>query len=390
MVIVFSFTRKGTELNRKVCTALSASGKECQGYAAVSYASGQIRPLPEKMHDYIESKWGKCTFLFIGACGIAVRYIAASVRDKFSDSPVIVADENGQYVIPLLSGHVGGAVSFAEELSELIGAVCVHTTATDVNQKFAVDVFARRNHLFISDRIAAKRITSAILEGEKVAFCVIPGFLKGGEGSVTVKGIIPGELCMVKTLEEMNGYRYGIAVWDAAVMEKDEKVLQRILGLPGNSWLVLIPQNIIAGIGCRRGISLECLENGLKAVFEKRYLSLECLKMISSIDRKKDERALLKLSEKYNVPYVTYTADELQKSGPVTLESEFVKRVTGVDNVCERAAMTACPDGILICPKKKKTAMTAALLAQKVELDFHRKRMTEENRNGEKYERKDR
>ena len=84
--------------------------------------------------------------------------IAPHVKDKFTDSPVLVMDEKGSYVIPLLSGHVGGAVELAKEIAEKINAQAVLTTATDVEQKFAVDVFAKSNGLVLTDRKKAKEI----------------------------------------------------------------------------------------------------------------------------------------------------------------------------------------------------------------------------------------
>lgn len=90
--------------------------------------------------------------VFVGACGIAVRAIAPWITDKLHDSPVLVMDEQGQYVIPLLSGHVGGANELAVRLAEELGAVPVITTATDLHGSFAVDLFAKRNDLWIHNR----------------------------------------------------------------------------------------------------------------------------------------------------------------------------------------------------------------------------------------------
>lgn len=81
--------------------------------------------------------------IFIGACGIAVRAIAPWIMDKLHDSPVLVADEMGKYVIPLLSGHVGGANELAVRLAGALGAIPVITTATDLHDSFAVDIFAK-------------------------------------------------------------------------------------------------------------------------------------------------------------------------------------------------------------------------------------------------------
>ncbi len=78
-------------------------------------------------------------------------------KDKFTDPPVIVLDEKGTFAIPLLSGHVGGGVTLAKVLAEYTGGRAVITTATDVQKKFAADVFAMENGLIITDREEAKK-----------------------------------------------------------------------------------------------------------------------------------------------------------------------------------------------------------------------------------------
>lgn len=135
---VISFTEKGAELAEKI----KRLSKEQQ--------------LPSEIHTYHGRKqvenlnaWTKEQFslrnaiIFIGACGIAVRTIAPFLKDKLTDSPVLVLDEAGNYVIPLLSGHVGGANEIALLLAELLGAVPVITTATDINNAFAIDVLQK-------------------------------------------------------------------------------------------------------------------------------------------------------------------------------------------------------------------------------------------------------
>ena len=135
-------------------------------------------------------------------------------------------------------------------------------------------------------------------------------------------------------------------------------------------FLLLRTRNIAAGIGCRKGVSEEVLEQGLKEVLKEYGLEMEQLCGLASIDLKKEETGLLQLSEKYKIPFVTYNADELMKIRSVSDSSDFVKKVTGVDNVCERAVRTYVPDGKLICPKYRKEKMTVALVEEPVRIRF--------------------
>lgn len=84
-------------------------------------------------------------FVFVGACGIAVRAVAPWVNHKSTDPAVLAVDERGIHVISLLSGHVGGANCLARELAQAIGGRPVITTATDLSGLFAVDEFAAGN-----------------------------------------------------------------------------------------------------------------------------------------------------------------------------------------------------------------------------------------------------
>lgn len=134
--------------------------------------------------------------------------------------------------------------------------------------------------------------------------------------------------------------------------------------------LLLYPINITAGVGCRKQISKELFEKGLNDVLEGYGLEPTQLKQIASIDLKKEEPAILAYAQKYKVPFATYPAEQLEKITEVSATSRFVKQVTGVDNVCERAARTADADGELLCPKCIREQMTVALTETEVTLQF--------------------
>lgn len=357
-VVIFSFTERGTKQNRYIYRKLKMQGYICEGYAPAKYVMGEeggVKQLPKKKEDLIRERWGKWAFLFIGAAGIAVRYIAPYVKDKFTDSAVVVADEAGQYVIPLLSGHVGGAAELADQIANLLGAVSVHTTATDVRKKFAADVFAKKNALYITDREATKRISAAVLDGELIGI-----YAQGDHAENAVKNskeMFSDEVCICNTIEEVMKYRYRVILADS-FPAIDENTL------------LLKPKNIIVGLGCRKGISEELLEKGLLEILKKNHLDMNQIEALVSIDLKKEEPAVVSLAEKYKVPFLTYSAEMLNEVEEVSSASSFVKKITGIDNVCERAAVTYCKKHCeyfeLIAGKSIETAMTAAIARRNI------------------------
>ena len=368
-IISLSFTGIGTELNRRLCEKLKKNfhlergANACTGYAPEKYAGEGILPLPSDKAALIGSGWGKSAYVFIGAAGIAVRYIAPWVKDKYTDSPVLVIDEKGQYVIPLLSGHVGGAAALADEVADMIGAVSVHTTATDVQGKFAVDVFARKNGLIITDREAVKKISAGLLNGEKAALYI-------EDSSVSITGTPPEEVVLCESLEETEQYSYQIMIAGSSEQPVQDRKNEVQKPEREGCTLVLLSRNIAAGIGCRKGIEEAALEKGFLEILAANGLDIRQVKSIASIDLKKNEQALLYLCEKYHIPFEIYTAEELSSVSGVTAASDFVKKITGVDNVCERAARLSCVSGSLIQGKCIREGMTAALVKCPLEIEF--------------------
>lgn len=347
-LIIFSFTENGSRQSAMLQKQFLAQGHDCESYAVARFAKQyQLEELPANLSQWIGGIWGQAAFLFIGAAGIAIRYISPWVRDKYTDSAVLSMDEEGRFVIPLLSGHVGGAVALARQIAAFAGAVPVITTATDVQGKFAVDVFAVQNQLHISDRELARLVSAALLEGREIGFY----------SQYPVRGNLPEGLRPCPSPTELEGYPVGIAITD-----EGSKVPEHIL------WLA--PQNLVIGIGCRRGLECHKLQLELEFMLRQSGLSQVQAAVFASIDLKKDEAGILELAEKYRVPFITYQAEELREITAVSSASEFVEKVTGVDNVCERAAKKYCPDGELLLPKQKMTGATFAVIRKNTIIHF--------------------
>lgn len=378
---VISFTVNGTRLNRKLCATLSEklqNGANPMSSALLEtciqntklktntdardeisvfcYVKSKQPPVLEEAGKQPEcmvwqrplNDWAREMFaamdalIFIGATGIAVRAIAPLVQDKFYDPAVLVMDELGQFCIPLLSGHVGGANELAETISQLTGSQAVITTATDVNHKFAVDVFARKNGLKIADRELAKEISAELLTGRKVGF--FTDFLWNG---TLPKGLCEGQFCDRNIQLTINTD----SLKDRSETCSREKDILR-----------LVPPVIILGIGCRKGTPAGQIQSAIHQLLKEQNLHPLSIAAIATIDLKKEEPGLLAAAEALQTPVICYSSEELAAVPGDFAESAFVKQITGVGNVCERAALKAARErgGYLVCHKTVYDGVTVA------------------------------
>lgn len=289
--------------------------------------------------------------LFVGACGIAVRAIAPFVQDKLTDSPVLVMDEKGKHIIPILSGHIGGANELACRLAEAIGAEPVLTTATDVNHIFAVDVFAKENGLRIENREGIRYISDKLLRGQQV--------------SVQLDEAFPFQIKEAELPE-------GLVLYDGkkrSALSPDLVISRKENGMAGSTQaLYLTVKPYVLGIGCKKGKSLAELRS-----FVQRHVTAEQLRdcyAIASIDLKAEEVGLQELAQYYGIPLITYSSEVLSQVEGTFSESDFVKETTGVGSVCERAAV-CLGKGPLLKRKIAEDGMTLAIAERIPEkLDF--------------------
>ena len=273
--------------------------------------------------------------VFVGATGIAVRAAAPYLAGKAYDPAVVVIDEQGRFVIPLLSGHLGGANELAERLAEGLGATAVITTATDGRAVFAVDNWAKSHGCVVFDPENIKYISGALLRGDTV----------GLRSAFPVDGLLPAHID-TKTAADC-GFTVGF----------DTKAQ------PFSHTLHLVPRVISLGIGCRKGAAASAIKETVREVFDRAGVPLAAVKSVASIDIKKDEPGLVSFCAAHGLPFSVYTADELAAAPGEFTASAFVKSTVGVDSVCERAAVVNAGNGTIIARKYAKNGVTAALAA---------------------------
>lgn len=322
-----AFTRRGEGLARRAAEALSALGHE----AALTREGLDARSWAGRAFSRSQA------LVFVGAAGIAVRACAPWLKSKASDPAVLVLDEGGHFVIPLLSGHLGGANDLARALAGALGAECVLTTATDVRGAFPVDQWARVQGLAVENPEQIVSVSARVLEGETVG--LFSPFPVAGEPP---KEVVP-------------------ASREDCLIEVDWR--------PQNpAALHLVPPTVTLGVGCRRGTAADTLRAALERVLSESGVSPAALGQVCSIDLKKDEPGLLELCRGLGLPLRTAPAEELRGVEGTFASSAFVASVTGVDNVCERAAVWG--GGTLIWPKTAWNGVTLALAGAEPKLDW--------------------
>lgn len=335
-MICFGMT--GLETGEKLKKALTQAGGKVTLAKKSRYLPDSI-PVSTSRWAGEQFRSGKDGVIFIGACGIAVRSIAPYIVGKKTDPAVLVIDECGNFVISLLSGHLGGANELAVRCARYLGATPVVTTATDLHSRFAVDVFAKKNGCAIFHMKAAKEASAALLAGEKIGFY----------SEFPWEGALPEGLVVCgreKVLPET-----GIAV-----------TIHRNC-LPFINTVHVVPPSVVLGMGCRRGKEAAPVREAAEECLREEKIYKEALCGIASIDLKKEEPGLLALAEAWNLPFWTYTEEELKAVKGEFTPSKFVEKITGVDNVCERSAVLASGQGTLIRKKTGRDGVTTALAA---------------------------
>lgn len=279
------------------------------------------------------------SLVFIGAMGICVRSIAPFAEDKHTDPAVVCIDSTGKYVIPVLSGHIGGANDLSKELANLLGAEAIITTQSDNANLWALDTLGKKYDwtLIVKDSNAA---ISTFVNGKPTALLLDIR----DKGTDYLERTVPSHVSIFYSFE--------------AIPQQDYELLMIVSPQQYDTsipTITYIPKVLHLGMGCRKDMQGDptVVYEHIKDVLRDKRLYPEALADVNTIDLKKCEPVLTLLA--YGVmecPFHTYTSEEL-KDIPVPNPSEKVLEVTESPSVSEASAIYAAHGGPLLVEKQK-------------------------------------
>ncbi|WDC84909.1 cobalamin biosynthesis central domain-containing protein [Caloramator sp. mosi_1] len=194
------------------------------------------------------------SIVFISSTGIAVRTISKFLKSKYDDPAVIVIDDGGNFVISLLSGHIGGANELCLKIANILKATPVITTSTDVHNIYAVDLFAKEHNMLIENKENLKLISLAMIEKKRID--------------------------LIKDVSVDYDYKFKSKDSEIALYITYKKVQD------SRPHLILRPKVLNVGIGLKRGISYEALYRTLYYAFDNNDISINSIKRLQALNLK--------------------------------------------------------------------------------------------------------
>ena len=267
--------------------------------------------------------------------GAVIRLIAPYLKDKKTDPAVIVIDDKTNFVISVLSGHIGGANELTQEISEKLNALPVITTAADVNKTIAVDLVGREFGWKIDDETTVTKISAHMVNAEPIGV-----FQQTGNKKWYKK--LPKNVIIYNSLEELKKSNS-----KAHLIISDEIIDNEL----SQESVIYRPQSLVIGIGLHWDTTKDTIKDGIEHCLKKFNLSSKCIAKLVSIKKPEDVQGLIDLGKEMQIPVEYVNREELAEI--ITPNpSSTVKAFEGTASVSEAAAIKVS-NGKLIVEKQK-------------------------------------
>ena len=321
------------------------------------FAPGKLSNENNKITWYSEPTSDKIIELFknsnalicLFSLGAVIRLIAPHLKDKKTDPAVIVIDDKTNFVISVLSGHIGGANELTQEISEKLNALPVITTAADVNKTIAVDLVGREFGWKIDDETTVTKISAHMVNAESI------GVFQQTNNQKWYKQL-PKNVTIYNNLEELKKSNS-----KAHLIISDEIIDNEL----SQESVIYRPQSLVIGIGLHWDTTKDTIKEGIEHCLKKFNLSSKSIAKLVSIKKPEDVQGLIDLGKEMQVPVEYVDREELAEI--ITPNpSTTVKAFEGTASVSEAAAIKVSK-GELIVEKQKFPPNLTVAIARKID-----------------------
>lgn len=288
--------------------------------------------------------------IIIISLGAVIRMIAPLLKDKKIDPAVVVIDDKAEHVISVLSGHIGGANELTKEVAAILGARPVVTTASDVQQTIAVDLFGKRFGWTWESAEKLTPVSAAVVNEEPVAVVQESGEKSWWQYDRPLPANIRTYPSIDAALAESPAA--ALVVTHRNLSDEESQIL--------HNGVLYRPKVIVLGMGCNRGTSSEEIEEVIGTTLHELNFSRKSVKAVCTIDLKKDEQGLLDVVKKYGWEFVYYSPEQLNTVS-MQQPSDTVFQYTGAYGVSEPAALLYSGAEKLELVKKKSGNVTISV-----------------------------
>ena len=297
--------------------------------------------------------------IFVSACGIAVRCISPFLKSKFEDPAVLVVDDNGNNVISLLSGHIGGANEITLKIADVLNANPVITTSTDTNKKGALDVIVSKIGGYVENlRESAKFVNSYLVDDKRVGIYFDSDY-EIEKDSLNLSGFElideKTEIDAIAKLDVLVSVTDKLRCWVDEIIyniKKDNEEKEDLI------YIKLVPRRIALGMGCRKNTETEKMIEEFSTFSALNNIHPAAIVKTGSFIIKKDEKCMIDLSKALCAEFNLFDVDEICTCDYMFDKSEFVKKNTGVYSVAQPSAYLL--SGNVISDKYKNNGTTFA------------------------------
>ena len=280
----------------------------------------------------------------IFSLGAVIRLIAPYLKDKKTDPAVLVIDDKANFVISVLSGHLGGANELAFTVAEKLNATPVITTAADVNKTIAVDLLGKNLGWKIDDYSNVTKISAYMINEEKIGVYQDAGEIKWYKK-------LPSNVKIYKSLDELkNSNSKGYLIIS------DKNIGEDLL----KDSVIYRPPTLVIGIGLHWDTTKQTIWDGIKTTLDKFNLSSKSIVKLASIKKPKDVKGLIDIGNEMNVSVEYVDRDELSKIKAPN-PSEKVNSYEGTSSVSEAAAIKVSKGELVVEKQKFPPDLTIAV-----------------------------